>query len=406
MPFWLFLIFFKFAGALHYTLLSPFGEQLMPLWIAGLLIGGESLMQVLLDVPAGYMLDKFGYRRLLKYTTVFFMASATCIAFGLTPTTYLLTIFLSIFGWLFFVPGMNAYILSHTTDEEAGRFFSLKDSSNSVGVVLASVSLPFVLLVPVQLIGCLLLGLLMFAFIFLSMSPNDYKLPATHLQSSTQQRHLNRRSLQKLWRGMKRLNPASGMLVLLTFAAGVFYGIIWFVVPLVIAMEQANAGVLGLGLAVFDFSVVMLGYIIGTLTDTHDKRTFVFFGLLLFALCGMAVGINFGILFILFGFFATAGEEMAGISLWSWLHHLDHSHDSDGAISGVITLFDDLGYALGPMVAGVLYVLVGAGWTITLGAVPILIVWILYYLFVHAKTPVTVLHSSVPHRPRHWRHKS
>ncbi len=403
LPFWLFLLFFKFAGSLHYTLLAPFGQSLMPLWIVGLLVGGESLVQVFLDVPAGYLLDRFGYRRLLKYTTAFFMVAASCIVLGLTPLTYVLTIFFSIFGWIFFVPGMNAYILSHATEAEAGRFFSLKDTSNSVGVVLASVSLPFVLIMPVQTAGVLLLCLLGLAFVFVSGSPEDKKVQVPAVPVRRARRHS---SLRMLWLGINRLNPASGMLVLLTFAANIFYSMIWFVVPLVIAMSQANTGLLSLGLAVFDFSIVVLGYIIGTLADKGNKRTFVFFGLLLFALCGMAVGFNFGILFILFGFLATAGDEMAGISLWSWLHHLDHAHDSDGAVSGVITLFDDLGYAFGPMLAGVLYILVGPGWTITLGALPIFIVWLLYYMLVHSKAPVDALYANAPRKPHRFRHKS
>ncbi len=408
LPFWVFLLFFKFAGALHYTLLAPFGEQLLPLWIVGLLVGGESLIQVLLDLPAGYLLDYFGYQRLLKYTTVFFMLCAICFIIGLTPVTYLLTIFFSIFGWLFFVPGTSAYILSHTTEAESGRFFSMRETFNSVGVVLASVSLPFVLLLPVYAAGGILLLLLVAAFCSLTLSPADKeRLPPRHERTPHQRRHARGHALSTLARTIWRLNPASGMLVLLTFAAGMFYGVIWFVIPLVIAAQQANAGMLGLGLAVFDFSVVVLGYLIGSWADRGNKRAFVFFGLLIFSLCGMAAGMNLGIFFLLFGFLATAGEEMAGISLWSWLHHLDHEHDSDGAISGVITLFDDLGYAIGPIMAGALFILVGPQMTIVLGAVPILFAWVVYYVFVHRKAPFAFSDALLlPRKPPHHRHKS
>ena len=59
-PFWLFLTFFKFAGGLHYTMLSPLGEKLFPLWLVGLMIGISAFLQLLLDIPAGYVLDKYG----------------------------------------------------------------------------------------------------------------------------------------------------------------------------------------------------------------------------------------------------------------------------------------------------------------------------------------------------------
>lgn len=405
LPFWGFLLFFKFAATLHYTLLAPFGQQLLPLWIVGLLIGGESLIQVLLDLPAGYLLDYFGYRRLLKYTTAFFIVSAFCLSLGLTEATYLLTVFFSIFGWLFFMPGVSAYILSHADEKESGRFFSIKDVSNSIGVVAASVSLPFVLLLSPKVAGVILFGLLLIALVSLLLSPADKQLPPRNERTPHQRRHGRGHSLRALLRTMQRLNPASGMLVLLTFAGSLFYGVIWFTVPLVIALEQTNAGLLGIGLGIFDFSIVVLGYLIGRMADTGNKRVFVFFGLLLFALCGMAAGINLGILFIFFGFFATAGDEMAGISLWSWLHHLDREHDHDGAVSGVITLAEDLGYGIGPMFAGALYVLAGPQLTIALGALPIFIVWIVYYALVHKHFPLEALYSLAPRFSRR-RHKS
>jgi MFS family permease len=406
MPFWLFLGFFKFAGALHYTLLSPFGEQLLPLWIVGLLIGGESLIQATLDLPAGYLLDKLGYRRMLAVSTLAFIATGACFILGLTLGTYILTIFFSIFGWLFFVPGMNAYLLSHATESESERFFSIKDVSNAVGVVCASVALPFVLLFDPQSAGVVLVGLQAIALACLIASPKDKVLPPRHEQTLIQRRHIRRHSLRTLWRTMKRLNPASGMLVLLTLSAAMFYAMIWFIVPLVIAAQQGQAGVLGFGLAIFDFSIVVLGYLLGSWANKNNRRTFVFFGLLIFSICGMALGFSFGLLFILFGFLTTTGDEMANIALWSWLHHLDHDHDHDGAISGVITLADDIGYAIGPVLAGVLYSTLGPGLSITLGAMPIFILWVLYYMLVHKHFPIEDILALAPARLQKWRHKS
>ncbi len=108
LPFWIFLIFFKFGGGLHFSVLSPLGEQLLPLWIVGLLIGSGAFVQLLLDVPAGYWLDRYGYLNLLKFTTVMFLVATICFMLGLTRTTYVLSLVMSTFGWLFFNPGINA----------------------------------------------------------------------------------------------------------------------------------------------------------------------------------------------------------------------------------------------------------------------------------------------------------
>lgn len=204
---------------------------------------------------------------------------------------------------------------------------------------------------------------------------------------------------------MKKLNPASTMLLLLNLTASTFYGIIWFVVPLVIA-HQAQAGMLGLGLGIFDFAVVVLGFLIGNLADKANKRTLVFFGLLLFAISGVLLGFNFGWLFLIFGFLATTGDEMAGISLWSWLHSLDKDHAQDGTIAGVINLFDDLGWAVGPMAAGILYEMTGATWTIVFGAIPIFAVWLIYQFMMRRHPAHVLAPTEIPPKPHRREYKS
>lgn len=404
-PFWLFLIFFKFGGGLHYSLISPLGSRLFPLWLVGILMGGASVIQLLFDVPAGHILDRYGYKRFLKVTTFVFLFAGICLIFGFTKITYLVSIFFSIFGWLFFGPGINAYILSHAPNASAGRFISLRDVFGSVGIVLSSASLPFILILSPQQIGIVLTILLLVALIAISVSPKDHASARDEIKLPTHHYYINRTFLSKTLKVLKRLNPASTILLILNLTASTFYGVIWFVVPLVIA-SQANNNLLGIGLGVFDFAVVVLGFLLGSLADKSNKRTMVFFGLLVFSLAGMILGFNFGWLFILFGFLATSGEEMASISLWSWLHGLDKDHYNDGAISGALNLFDDLGWSIGPIVAGIAYGLIGPTWTIVLGAIPIFILWIIYQIVSRYHAPHKVSVYSIPKKPHRSRHKS
>ncbi|MEJ0053870.1 MAG: MFS transporter [bacterium] len=404
-PFWLFLVLFKFAGGLHYSLLSPLGERLLPLWIVGFIMGGASLIQLLLDVPAGQLLDRFGYRRLLKVTAATFLVAALCLAFELTLATYLISIFLSIFGWLFFSPGINAYILSSAPREFAGKFMSLRDVFGSVGIVISSAALPFTLLLAPSYIGTVLAAGFALAFLALIFAPKDHASVHAEQKIDTHHYYIRRQFLASL-RTIRKLNPASSMLLLLSLSSGIFYGIIWFVVPLILAHELHGAILGGIGLGIFDFSVVVLGFVLGTLADRADRRTLVFFGLLVFALFGMLLGLGFGILFILFGFLATAGEEMAGISLWSWLHALDREHAKDGAVAGVITLFDDVGWMIGPACAGVLYGLVGPSWAVIIGALPILVTWAVYWIGFQKHVLPNISFPFVPAKPHHRRHKA
>jgi MFS family permease len=404
LPFWFFLIFYRFAGGLHYALLSPLGARLFPLWLVGVLIGGGALLQTALDVPAGRILDRYGYLKFLKVTTFTFLVAGCCFIFGLTETTYLISLFISVFGWVFFGPGVSAYILSHAPRENVGAFISLRDVFGSLGIVFSSIALIFAVSYSPARIGYTLAALFIVAFIMLFFSPKDHRNIGVETKLPAQHYHLQSRYLPLALRTMKKLNPASTMLILLSLTGGIFYGVVWFVVPLVIA-AQAHAGILGIGLGTFDLSIVLLGYILGNIADRFDKRALVFFGLIIFSVSGMVLGFNFGWLFLIFGFIATAGDEMAGISLWSWLYSLDKEHVHDGLISGVVKLFEDFGWAIGPAIAGVLFEFVGPSLAITIGAIPIFIVWIVYQFLMsshklQALSPAERAPKK-PHRPRH-----
>ncbi|CAN5743503.1 hypothetical protein BH11PAT2_BH11PAT2_00870 [soil metagenome] len=402
-PFWIFLILFKFAGGLHYSLMSPLGERLMPLWIVGFLMGGASLIQLLLDVPAGRLLDRYGYRKLLGLTTFIFFLGALCLFFKFALITYLASMVLSIFGWLFFGPGINAYILSSAPKESAGKFMSLRDVFGSVGIVLSSTLLPFVLLLSPTHMGLVLAVSFIAAFVAILLSPRDKESVNTERKLPTHHYYI-RREIHTSLGMIRKLNPASTTLLLLNTASGIIYGVIWFVVPLVLAHE-ANDFMLGIGLGIFDFAIVVLGFLLGALADRLEKKKLVFFGLLIFSLFGVLLGSGFGLLFILFGFLATTGDEMANISLWAWLHALDTEHAQDGAVSGIINLFEDLGWMIGPIIAGLLYGAVGPSWTVAIGAIPIFVIWILYWL-VFQKHHVPSLESQfVPRKPHKRRHK-
>lgn len=404
-PFWLFLLFFKFGAGLHFSLASPLGEHLMPLWVVGLLIGAGSFIQLVLDVPAGHLMDRYGYRKLLMATTAIFVVATTCLFFGLTRATYVLTILIATFGWLFFGPGESAYTLVHAPKEKTGKFISFRDVSMAIGTMLAGAAVPFGLMLNTQQLGYVLFGLLGTALLFIWLSPRDKHSVHKEIKVATQAHYVRRHSVFSVWRIIKKLNPASGTLLLLNVSASIFYGAVWFVVPLVIA-HRTEAGALALGLSIFDFAIVVLGFVIGNMADKFNKRLLVFIGLLIFSFSGLLLGFNFDILFLFFGFMATAGHELAGLSLWSWLYTLDKSHAHDGAVAGVLNVALDFGWTIGPIAAGILYTQVGPSWTIAYGAIPLVVVWGVYSFMTHRHKPRQPWPGTVPARPRHLHHKA
>ncbi len=401
--FWLAIAAYKFAATLHYTLLAPLGATLMPLWIVGLLIGGESFIQVLLDVPASRLVDRFGRKRMLA-VGLFSFALAAFFITQFSFFSYIASVAFSIIGWLFLAQGVNAYVLSYAELETSGRFLALRDTFWSIGVVLASISLPFVLMLAPPSMGLILIGIFAGAFLLLVFAPPDR--PTMHATPilPAEAYHIKRTALSETVRAFWSLNPASSMLFIYSLAGSIFYGVIWFVVPLVIATEP-NQEILGLGLGIFDFAIIVFGFLIGTIVDRGNKRLLIFYGLLLFAIMSILLGAFLGPLFLLFGFLATTGDETAGLSLWSWLHALDKAHAHDGAVAGALALAEDAGYTIGPIVAGFCYLLIGPGWTIAVGAVPLVLTWFIYTWF--ANVPLATLSAGlIPRMPMRPRHKA
>lgn len=404
LPFWLFVFFFKFGAGLHYTLLSFLGEQILPIWIVGIVVGTASLLQLIFDVPAGFILDRFGYVKILRLATLVFFFAALALLFGLSLTTFLITVFLGFVGWLFYQPGINAYILVSAKNDEGGKYMGLQHTFSSLGVVCAAAILVLTLKQEAPTIGLIISGILLVALVMAMKTKPDY---ASVHETSHPWKHyyIRRQFLSKVLKAVKRLNPASTMLAVQNFAAAVFYAMIWFTVPLVI-VHQKNSGALSFGLAVFDLAVVILGAYLGRLADRYHKKTLVFIGLFVFAVSGLFLGFNLNILFIFLGFLATAGDEMSSVSLWSWLERLDKKHSEDGLVNGAIILFEDLGWTIGPVMAGFLYGFVGPSLTITIGALPILLTWLFAVVFLRQKTsPELIPASDYIRKPIRHRHK-
>lgn len=404
-PFWIFLMIFKFAAGLHYTLMAPLGEQLFPVWIVGIMVGTAAFAQMLMDVPSGYLLDTYGYKKLLIVTTILFAGAGIALTFGLTRLSFVSSLIISILGWQFFGPGIQAYIVNHANKSSVGRLVSSKDVFTSIGIVLSSALTVFAVLWAPRTIGWVLVGLFVIALAAIITAPADQ--PHEQSEPKPHSKHPHRRKLHPtMWRNAiaatRALKPASILLMVTSFTAAAFYGIIWFVVPLLIA-HTASSGILGIGLGVFDFSVVILGFFLGRIVDSFNKKMLVLLGILTFAVAGTLLASNFGFMFLLLGFVAATGDELSSLSLWAWLYAIDTDHDHYGLLSGTIGLFDDLGWAVGPIIAGILYSLVGPAWTIAAGGLLVGCNIIIFFFTVKHPLPnqLTSIIGKRPHRARY-----
>ena len=104
----------------------------MPIWLIGLIISIAAGIQMVFDVPAGRLLDKVGYKKLMLICTVVFIISGCLLFFGITWPSLINSIALGVFGWLFYAPGSNAYILSHADKARSEKFMAYRDVATSI----------------------------------------------------------------------------------------------------------------------------------------------------------------------------------------------------------------------------------------------------------------------------------
>lgn len=104
----------------------------MPVWLIGLIISIAAGLQMIFDVPAGRLLDKWGYKKLMIICTIVFIVSGSLLFFGVTRPLLVSSIALGVFGRLFYSPGSNAYILSHADKARSEKFMAYRDVSTSL----------------------------------------------------------------------------------------------------------------------------------------------------------------------------------------------------------------------------------------------------------------------------------
>ena len=320
----------------------------------------------------GMLADRIGYVKSLKIGTAMFVLAGLVLSFGITQTTFLLSTGISVLAWLIFGSASSAYVLA-SAGEESGSYMGIWDSSASAGSVVSIMLLPLLLSGSAFLMGSTIAGLIIISYIFLLKVPEE-KHRHPRVVTGEKALYLRRHFFHKLFGAMGKLNPASWILALKNFAAATYYGTLWFVIPLII--ESTGSKVLSFGLAIFDLSAVALGFLIGRMADSMNKKVLIFFGLLVFWISGAALSFHFGWLFVLLGFIASTGDEIAEISLWAWMHKLDKKHLDDGLVSGVIVLFSDLGWCIGPIMAGFALPRLGSSYAILLGAGLLFVLWI------------------------------
>jgi len=402
-PFWIFILLFHLGGNIHYTFLPILGSRLTSTWITGIIIGSLSFTQLMLDIPAGILLDRFGYNKMLRIGTIIFILSCSILAFVPGLLGFILASISAAFGWLFIAPGVNAYILSSSPKEHTERFIVYRDTFSAIGIGLGSIAITYTVKLPPTLVGLISAIVMFAALFFIWISPKD-KI-SVHQEIKIEHHHfyIRRNIFKKLFNSICKLNPASWMLLLQGICSSIFYSVVWFTVPFMVA--DPSKKIFGISLGIFDLAILLLGFLLGKVCQKIKEKTSIIIGLSLFSLAGLIIGRQTEWLFLLFAFLATTGDELSNIALWSWLSKLNKDHNTDGEVASVISFFCDLGWTIGPILGGILYSIFGGELAITFGAVPILITFLISVFLINKHNHTLKINYYSPNYPKRSRSK-
>lgn len=400
LPLWIFVLLFKLASAIHYAILPVFGELILPIWLVGVILSAATFIQLPFDLLSGIILNRLGHSRTLVFSCAAFSVSAAVFVFGLNITTFLLSVVFATFAWLFFTPALNTYILDHATKANTEKLITWRDISQSAGVFLGSSTfLIFMGLAPDKF-GVLVSAIFFCAGLFALISPKETEKVQEQMKES---REKKTDYFKNVLQEFHKLSPASWILFLQGITSATFYAVVWFVIPLEMANHLSSLPSISLG--IFDMAVVILGLSFGLIAKKTNRKRLIVFGLLLFSIMASLIGFQSGILFLVFGFLATIGDELSNITLWSWLTHMDKDHKEDGGVAGAITFAQDLGWAIGPLIAGFMYKPFGPQLTIMTLALPLFFTFVFAMLKTHMIPSFEQFtHNKRIHRLRHHKH--
>lgn len=352
LPLWFFLLLFKFGAGIHYSLAAVLGAQILPLWIVGICVGTAAFIQLALDVPAGFMLERYGNRRMLRVSTVAFLLAGAVLLFGLTPATYVASIFFSALGWLFFSPGVSAYLLTNGPVALMGRLTAVRRMCEAVGITLALIGLQYFSTLAAPFVGLLIIYPFIGALISLGIAPNN-PVPTILHKDTHSRRAVAMTPFATLHNVIQQLHPVGTVLGIHTFAVSMFYSMVWFIFPLLV-VNSATPMTFSFALASIDFAVLIVDLPIGMIVDRFSKRPVILCGMAVMSAAALLLSQPLGILIILLTALVSVGDEMASIALWAWMDKRTARIHHEGIISGGIVFLEDIGWCIGPILAGTL----------------------------------------------------
>jgi len=343
-----------FAGSLFYALLPVILTDLRNEAFAGLFIAAFTVMQFAVTDPlGGNLADSLGARKVLRIAMILFLCGGlSWMLFGsglLGMTILSLFIFVS---WSLRVD--STYLLRTTPKKEGGLIFGLRDNIMAISCFGSTLALSF-FLAPENywIIGALMAGTASLFLFILMLVKNDLPKPKPiKLRAALNSLATVKHSIHFIKKNkyIPLFDIGSKLF------EGLFYGTIWFVIPLHLAKLGTSSAGAGLQLGIYELITIFLAGVAGWAADRYNWRYMHIIGWLMIAAGTIAMPFapTLGGL-IAAGVVIGIGNNIACYAATHALERYDIDHREDGAYDAFGRMISNVGWAIAPVIAGLMY---------------------------------------------------
>ncbi len=323
--------------------------------LMGIIIGSSSVAGAVFDFVACRIFKNTYYKR------IFMIMFSICLVYPLilsranTFVLYLLA--MSIWGVYYDLKNIGSldFVGRHTAKDEHVSSFGFIQVAQSVGFLIAPILVGFLVADGFNyrplVMAWIFLAIAVFFFALLYLI-QDKKAPIDK-SGSYGSRNSDWRGLLLLWGDLgKILFPV----LLLTLMLNVIDSFFWTLGPIFAESLSEIGRFAGLFMTAYSLPSLFVGWLAGSLARRHGKKRTAFVSLLLGSLClSLIAFIPSAFLMIVSVFAASFFISMAWPSIQgAYADYISETPKYEKEITGVEDFFTNLGYVLGPILAGLI----------------------------------------------------
>jgi len=319
------------------------------LFLTGIILSMTTMMGIFLNIPLGILESRMNMKRVLQ--TVLLIYSALALFYPLAHSFELLLLVsiargvASSFLWLTSWAYVFAYAEKTVKGKEVGFFSDMNDFASALSPIVGGLVSILSFFLPFYLLSITSLTAFVVVSLFLKKVPKPEKV-SLKLQMNT------------LFSYMRKSRFVKTIFLIIVFYA--LINVYNSFLSLFLNGEGIPVPLIGVILTVALLPAVALEVPIGNMIDKYGVRKILVVAACLSALTGFLMPFSNNLYYILAIVTAfTVSYTMIFIALYSRMS--DIMGESKTAITGAIAAFKDLGYTLGPLIAGILMEFISIG---------------------------------------------